>query len=258
VWQPEYINGFTASFDYFRIKIAQAISFPSVTDVLNQCYSAAFNPTFAFNSACALIGRSPVTGTFNGTDAKGVVTVRTNSGSIKTYGYDLSLRYNLRLPGAWGKVAVSFDGTETQSWQFQPSPLSANHECAGEYSIACGAVGPDVRPKYKWTQRTVWSFADFDFSYQWRHLSAVKEEDTVTKWLPQFARIPNFEYFDLAAVWRATATTSLNFTVTNVANKRPPIVGGTIGTTAYNSGNTFPAFYDPVGRYFTLSATARF
>jgi hypothetical protein len=29
----------------------------------------------------------------------------------------------------------------------------------------------------------------------------------------------------------------------------------TIGTTAYNSGNTFPAFYDPLGRYFTLGAT---
>ena len=50
----------------------------------------------------------------------------------------------------------------------------------------------------------------------------------------------------------------VNFTITNLLNKQPPIVGGTIGTTAYNSGNTFPAFYDPVGRYFTLGATMQF
>jgi iron complex outermembrane receptor protein len=46
--------------------------------------------------------------------------------------------------------------------------------------------------------------------------------------------------------------------ITNLLNKKPPIVGNTIGTTAYNSGNTFPAFYDPVGRYFTLAATVQF
>src|SRR5262249_11321013 len=61
VWQPDYVEGLTASLDYYRIKVTQAITTPSVTDVLNQCYTAAFNPNFTFNSACALVLRSPIT-----------------------------------------------------------------------------------------------------------------------------------------------------------------------------------------------------
>lgn len=257
VWQPDYITGLTVSLDYYRIKITGAISNPSVTDVLNQCYDPGFNPGLTFNAACALVRRSTITGTFNGSDAPGVVTARSNSGLLQTHGYDLSLKYTLNLP-AWGRLTFGFDGNETQSWKFQATPSSVNRECSGLYSIACGAVGPDVRPKYKWTQRTTWSVSDFDFSYDWRHLSAVREEDTLTKWLPAYARIPSYDYFDIAAAWQATKQLRVNLTVTNVADKKPPIVGGTIGTTAYDSGNTFPAFYDPVGRYVSLSASLRF
>jgi iron complex outermembrane receptor protein len=261
VWQPDYVEGLTASLDYYRIKVTQAITTPSVTDVLNQCYNPAFNPNLAFNAACALVLRSPITGTFNGADAPGVVTARSNAGVLETYGYDLSLKYSLSLPWpAWGRLSLTFDGNDTRSWKFQATSSSVDRECAGLYSVACGAVPPDsrvdVRPKYKWTQRTIWSVSDFDFTYEWRHLSAVRAEDP--SFLPAFSGIPNYEYFDFATAWRPMKNLRVNFTITNLMNKKPPIVGNTIGTTAYNSGNTFPALYDPVGRYFTLAATLQF
>jgi outer membrane receptor protein involved in Fe transport len=260
VWQPDYLEGLVASIDYYRIKVNQAITTPSVTDVLNQCYNPAFNPTYTFNSACAQVLRGPVTGTFNGADAPGVVTNRSNAGTLETYGYDLSLKYSVKLPGpGWGRLSFAFDGNDTQSWKFQANATSINRECAGFYSIACGSAPPDsradVRPKYKWTQRTIWSVSEFDFTYEWRHLSAVRAQDT--SFLPLFSRIPNYEYFDFATAWHAMKNVRLNFTITNLMDKKPPIVGSTIGTTAYNSGNTFPAFYDPVGRYFTLAATVQ-
>lgn len=258
VWEPDYLSGLTLSLDYYRIKVTGAITNPSVTDVLAQCYDTAVNPGLVFNAACQLVKRSPITGTFNGTDAPGVVTALSNAGLLRTDGFDVSLKYGLSLPGVWGRLSFAFDGNDTKSWSFKATPASKPHECSGGYSIACGAVGPDVRPKYKWTQRTTWSLSNFDFSYDWRHLSAVSEEDTGTKWLPAFAHIPSYDYFDLAAVWHATGKLQLNLTVNNVADKKPPIVGGTIGTTAYNSGNTFPEFYDPVGRFFSLSASVQF
>jgi outer membrane receptor protein involved in Fe transport len=97
---------------------------------------------------------------------------------------------------------------------------------------------------------------DFDFTYEWRHLSAVRAQDP--SFLPAYSRIPNYEYFDFATAWQAMNNLRVNFTITNLMNKKPPIVGNTIGTTAYDSGNTFPALYDPVGRYFTLAATVKF
>jgi hypothetical protein len=46
--------------------------------------------------------------------------------------------------------------------------------------------------------------------------------------------------------------------INNAANKKPPIVGGTIGTTTMDSGNTFPQSYDAIGRFITFGANLKF
>ncbi len=43
----------------------------------------------------------------------------------------------------------------------------------------------------------------------------------------------------------------VNLSVANLTNKKAPVVGNTIGDTTQNSGNTFPNFYDAIGRFFT-------
>jgi hypothetical protein len=35
-------------------------------------------------------------------------------------------------------------------------------------------------------------------------------------------------------------------------------VGNTIAGTGVNSGNTFPQYYDSIGRYYTFGATVKF
>jgi iron complex outermembrane receptor protein len=52
----------------------------------------------------------------------------------------------------------------------------------------------------------------------------------------------------------------LTFTagVRNLLDKKPPLVGSTAGSTAYNSGNTYPSTYDVLGRLFTVSGKLRF
>ena len=47
-------------------------------------------------------------------------------------------------------------------------------------------------------------------------------------------------------------------TVQNLLNKQPPIVGTGIGSTAFNSGNTYPSTYDALGRRYAVSARLRF
>ena len=44
----------------------------------------------------------------------------------------------------------------------------------------------------------------------------------------------------------------------NLLDKDPPLVGGTVGPTAFNSGNTYPSTYDAVGRRFTVTGRVRF
>jgi outer membrane receptor protein involved in Fe transport len=50
----------------------------------------------------------------------------------------------------------------------------------------------------------------------------------------------------------------LTFTVINLFDKKPPVVGNTAGTTSQNSGNTFPSTYDPLGRRFAAGARIKF
>ena len=49
-----------------------------------------------------------------------------------------------------------------------------------------------------------------------------------------------------------------NLTIDNLFDKQPPEVGNDIGSTTLNSGNTFPQFYDVVGRFYTLGVTVTF
>ena len=63
---------------------------------------------------------------------------------------------------------------------------------------------------------------------------------------------------DLSGVWNFSKNLRFNVSVTNAANKKPPIVGANVSTTAMDSGNTFPSAYDAIGRYVTFGANLKF
>ena len=46
--------------------------------------------------------------------------------------------------------------------------------------------------------------------------------------------------------------------VFNLFDKKPPVVGGTVGSTSYNGGNTYPSSYDALGRRYAVSARLKF
>ena len=74
----------------------------------------------------------------------------------------------------------------------------------------------------------------------------------------QFRKIKAYDYFDLTARAAVSDNVTLTFTVMNMFDKKPPIVGGSVGSTAYNSGNTYPSTYDALGRRFAVSAKMKF
>ncbi len=247
------------SLDYYKIDITKAISSPTTTDVLDGCYSPKFNPSYTLNDSCALIGRSTANGSFNGVDSKGVVTNASNLGKQSTAGYDLSIKYQLPmtalgLDAKHGRLDLGLDMNKTTSYHAQPTPASIDRSCLGYYSVACG--GPTYKNKFN--QRTAWTVGEFVFGYNWRYVSGVIEEPGGTNFLPAYAKIDAYSYFDLSAVWNFNKNIRLNLSINNAANKTPPVVGSTIGSTGTNSGNTFPQYYDAVGRYFSVGATIKF
>jgi outer membrane receptor protein involved in Fe transport len=73
-----------------------------------------------------------------------------------------------------------------------------------------------------------------------------------------FNRIKAFHYIDFSTRFNVNEHFDLTFTVQNLFDKDPPIVGNNAGTSAFNSGNTYPSTYDPLGRRFAAGARIKF
>ncbi len=262
VWQPTFAKGAALSLDYYDIKLTNAISNPSTTDILDACYKATLNPNYTFNASCTQVLRSATTGTLNG-DALGVVTPLTNQGLFRTNGYDLNVSYgfalkDLGLDPAMGRVELGLLVNRVKTYQVQPTPSSLLRDCLGYYSVACG-TNLGISPQTKLSQRGTWTVGDFSFSYNLRYQSGLKVEPLVSPApLPAFSAIPSYIYGDLGMVWHYSKNLRLNLSIVNVGDKAPPNVGNTIGTTAQDNGNTFPQSYDVVGRFYTLGLTLKF
>jgi outer membrane receptor protein involved in Fe transport len=104
----------------------------------------------------------------------------------------------------------------------------------------------------------------------WRHISSEKFEPLAGSRFVgtltggdlagqsvNFNRIKAYNYFDLAARVNAGDHVTFTFTVDNLFDKQPPVLGNTIGSTTYNSGNTYPSTYDTLGRTFAISAKVK-
>ncbi|KPF49966.1 hypothetical protein IP87_13510 [beta proteobacterium AAP121] len=259
VFEPDFVPGLSVSLDYYQITINKSVSAATAPQVINGCYTTALNPGLGFNSLCGLIGRSPIDGTFNGGTAPGVNTSTSNLGTDWTAGYDLEVRYrlplrSLGLDAKWGRVDLALSANQVTKYEFQTIPGVPLLDCLGYYGTSCG--GPNYKTKF--TQRGSWNVGDWNFAYNWKYVGKVIEEPGGTVYRPEFSTVKAYSYVDLTMDWNVTKNLKLKLSVANAFDKKPPEVGSTIGTTATNSGNTFPSYYDVVGRAYTIGATLKF
>jgi outer membrane receptor protein involved in Fe transport len=290
VLRPRFLPGLNATIDYYNIKINKAISAPTPEDVINACFGNV-TAASATSPACIGIRRSPFTGALEGSpaDVPGLPFPLTNLGRIATDGVDLTVDYRRNIGsimGAPAKIALAFGGNWTRHNKFQAisittaqfSSKSLNRECAGFYSINCSP-----NSKFTFNERTTLSLGRVDLSMLWRYIGKMKFEpaqaqaDFESAQLqgcdvtsvngpdpdgclvdPQFREIKARSYFDFTARFNVNEHFDLTFTVMNLFDKNPPIVGNNIGSTTFNSGNTFPSTYDPLGRRFAAGARIKF
>ncbi|MDF7776967.1 TonB-dependent receptor [Sphingomonas sp. AOB5] len=270
VFTPSFLPRFSLTVDYFNITIKDAISNPAQGDILNGCYSTALNPTLSYNGFCALIGRNPLNGSLNGAgDTPGVILGGSNLGLLKTAGVDVGMNYS--LPTDFGKFDFGLNVTWLDYYHFQATPNSINRDCTGYYSTNC----TNPRPEWKWNGRMTYSTGALDVSLLWTHISSVKLEPFLataltplitpqpggpnpTTVLDAYEKIKAYDYFDVTVRYDVLDNLQLTLTVDNIFDVAPPLVGANVGGTSFNSGNTFPTVYDPIGRAFTMGVRLKF
>ncbi len=283
VFQPQVLPGFSLSVDYYNIKVTEEIGAPTSGDVIAACFGSpapsAITSASATNPLCTAIRRNPVTGGLDGDPATtlGLPQTLSNSGRLKTDGIDVIANYAKDLGLAKWSSGLVLNYAISQTFNANVnSPLNTDRECVGYYSANCGFTG-SMQPKWQISWRNTFTFGKLDASILWRHISGMQQEpDDVSGSGPAFAgklpvgfgyregetvdfgKIGAYDWFDLTLRFNVNDNLTLTAAVQNLFDKDPPIVGSSIGSTSYNSGNTYPSTYDALGRRFAVSARVKF
>ncbi|MXP26416.1 TonB-dependent receptor [Altererythrobacter indicus] len=258
---PTQVPGLSFTADYYHIKITDPIEYLSTNTILNACYDPNNDGDYSDANPnapeCALIGRNPLNGSLNGGgDTPGVTLALGNQdGEIISSGIDVSVAYS--RPTNFGGLNFSFNGNWTDQF------LTADGvECAGKYGSTCDPM----LPKFSFQFRSTVSLDNIgDFSLLWHWMDGMEYEDRAAELadpessvLPEYMKIDSYSTFDLT--YRKDVFENVTFTmgVSNLFDKKPPIVSNYIGDGTYNAGNTYPSTYDALGRRYMATLSAKF
>ena len=256
VFTPHAIPGFTASIDYFDIKVKKAILNTPEQAILDACY---YSEKVATGTFCSLIHRNDIDGTLEGDTIFGVDSSSRNAGLITQRGIDFAANYSRPLTDDV-RLILGLNATYTINSKVQFAPVLPIYECVGKVGKVC----QDPQPKFVSNLDLGVEFFNTLVQGTWHHLSSITQDALTVGANLQPAsafavsKIPSYDYFDLAMRWNVAPHFQFRLAAENLFNKQPPVVGTGYGATTQNSGNTFPATYDALGRRFSVGANVKF
>lgn len=252
VAQPRFMPGFTATVDYYDIKVKNAILEPPEQDIIDACYDVEKDASGFY---CSRINRSG-SGSLQGGPTVGVDTTRLNGAVVLRRGVDFSATYRFNIGS--GSLSVGVNGSRVLKSVDQTDPILPALDCVGLVGSAC--LRPE--PKWRFVQTTNYKNGPWTLQLRWRYLGKVTQEAIAFGAAdPGDFAVPAIgarHYFDLSGTAEISEAFTLRAGILNLLDKDPPLVGNTYGGTAENSGNTFPSTYDPLGRRFFVGATLKF
>ena len=263
VFTPTFLPGFSASFDYYDIKIDKAIGNVTAQQTVDLCY------TVGVASYCDNIH-------FDGTTLTRIDLKPINFARQKSSGFDIEASYHFDMASISDKLPGSFR-IQGQATHYIKNVIDDGISYPVDYA---GVIGGSLAGTYgtpNWVYR-VSAFYDvepFTFNLVARGFSdGVYGNDYIecTSGCPtstaQYRTINNnhidgITYFDASVGFKfptfGNGKGSLTFIVNNMFNKDPVLIGNG------PDGNNVPAYaqtnrsrYDVVGRTFRVSAKVQF
>jgi iron complex outermembrane recepter protein len=262
VLQPRVLPNLTVSVDYFDIKIKDVISSIGGNTILLDCL-ATLSPTF-----CNDVHRDSG-GSLWKTNNGYILDTTVNEGALATRGIDIKGSYRQALPGL-GSLLFSLEGTYLEALTVTPVPGFGSYDCVGYFGDSCGGATPKWRHVFNTTWSTPWD--GLDVTLRWRYIGSQTSEQTSSNTFlagspyPPTQSISAFNYIDLSGVFNVYKNLRLQVGVNNIFDKAPPLYingdcstgSGFAGGGANCNGNTYPGYYDAMGRYIFVTLTAQF
>ncbi len=240
VLTPRFTPGFSATVDYYKIKLNDAVGVIQPVAALNSCYILSPTPT---NPTCKVVSRDPTTGYL--LDA---FVVDTNLGTIQQRGFDVGVTYSTDVPESFpGKrIVLSYQANIVTGYTLQTYPGAPVRDCKGTYGADCSTGESFVQPSYKHRVSLNWSSDKLTTQIGWQRIGSVRDSA-----LGSTDRIPAQDYFDLSISIKPVEWATINVGADNIFAKQPPLPA--------NAGafNTYPETYNVIGRTVGISLTLK-
>jgi iron complex outermembrane receptor protein len=250
VLEPRFLPGFNATIDWWDIDLKGAIAQVGAQLTMDSCIATA-DPAF-----CGRIHRDSDGSLWLTPD--GYIDDRNfNIGAFKVRGVDVGVNYRRPL-GSLGSAEIGFLGTYYDKWVIEPGGLAEPFDCVGLYGVDCGIPQPRWRHKARltWTTRS-----DISLSASWRYTGSMKLAPIPDYTPGPYTKVLKAQsYFDLSAIARIGKDYALRLGVNNILDREPPLVpaGGEGACEGGCNGNTYPQWYDPLGRFIFVGVTMNF
>jgi iron complex outermembrane recepter protein len=232
VYSPSQVQGLDVSLDWWKIKITDAITEFSATQILQQCYE------YNVSSFCDLITRDS-----DGT-VTNIVIQPMNVGAIRMEGYDLAAHYKLPET-SFGQFIISLDSTyvavneqkqdANSSWE---AYNGIYHESNPNWRVR-GNVGID------------WSYGNFAANWSVRYYSGMKDYDSEQNADGSYRHVAASAFNDMQVSYQLPWNATVRVGVNNVFDRDPPVVLSAFA-------NSFDPAYSIPGRYSYVQYTQRF
>jgi outer membrane receptor protein involved in Fe transport len=247
VLQPRFFRAFNATIDWWDIKLRGAIGTIGAQTIIDNCVAGG-EPIF-----CGRIDRDP-SGSLLLNNGH-VDNRQANLGGFRISGIDASADYSLSL-GRTGSANLAFWGAYVLRWITDNGGLSTAYDCAGLFGTPCG-----MQPRWKHSARASWNTPyGIMLSLQWRHIGGVKlaaldpSFNLTDQVSSDYTKLRAQDYLDATTVIKFREGLEFRLGIDNLLDRQPPlIVGNTAAGDGPYNGNTYPNWYDPLGRYLFAS-----
>src|SRR5438094_9870 len=134
------IRNFTATVDYWTIRVDDAVGTPPPITILNQCLTT--------GQFCNLVQRDPATGALWLRGGQ-IIATNQNLALYNVRGWDFAASYSQRV-GALGGVGLNWLSSYAQKWEYEPFKGLGRFDCAGLYGgLECGNAQSAPNPKWR-------------------------------------------------------------------------------------------------------------
>jgi len=237
-----YSDEIDLEIDFYSISLKDKIGSADASFILNKCLET------GDSYYCNLIERNPTTGTFYEGSGK-IASPLLNVANQNISGLDFNI--SKIFPVKFGEIRLNNFLSYLLKNDVQLRSSLPVENCKGKYENTCGLPSPQIQNIF--SLDFFYSVSKFDTSSNltMRYIDGVDDSN-----IQNPIDFSSYYYFDMNFSIDLAQDINFAFGINNILDKNPPLNGRSINYVPGNA-NTYPSYYDPLGRFIYLNISKR-